>query len=748
MKNCKSHINSSYCLIKYSRKLTFPKFIFLAVLFLSQVLLSQSENISSYQYISPIPGSSFISPETNIIIRYGSIIVDLELEASIINVSGTRSGFHHGQLIAAKDNRTLIFKPSNPFYPGEKVSISFAGGLRTNDGKFLPRLEFSFYVSNQITVTDAIENRDYLSGCLIRFNSGDELKNFNYSAICDTGLPADLPNVHISISNKPADGCTFIAPWYFQGSFFDPNYLMIVDNHGTPVYYKKNDVLALDFKVHKNGILTYYDQGSDSFIAMDSSYNLINRFNCGNGYPTDFHDIQLIPNGNYLIMGQDFQTVRMDTIVPGGDTAAVVIGQIIQEKDANHNVIFQWRSWDHFLITDASEHINLTAHTIDYVHANSIELDYDENIIISCRNMDEVTKISRSTGEIIWRMGGKKNQFQFSNHPRGFSFQHDVRRLKDGNITIFDNGIFLIPQYTSILEYSLNELDKILSLDWSFSDGNHYSAAMGNSQRLDNGRTFIGWGSSWNPAATEVEYDGTKTFELKFDSLFYSYRAFRFPWRTNLITADNYRVDFEYIPVNLSGRREIVVRNNSNTQLEIASYYSRTSSFSVINNFPIVIDPFESRIVQIKFSPDSLAFFSDDIHLRIQRENEMIAQVIKVIGYSVPTASTKLEDNYLIQFELQQNYPNPFNPTTNIKYQIPELSFVTLKVYDVLGNKVATLVNEEKPSGSYEVEFSANSHSGEVRNLPAGRQGLTSGIYFYRLQAGDFVETKKMILIK
>jgi hypothetical protein len=85
-------------------------------------------------------------------------------------------------------------------------------------------------------------------------------------------------------------------------------------------------------------------------------------------------------------------------------------------------------------------------------------------------------------------------------------------------------------------------------------------------------------------------------------------------------------------------------------------------------------------------------------------------------------------------YHLYQNYPNPFNPTTKINYQIPELSFVTLKVYDVLGSEVTTLVNEEKSVGSYEVDFDATS--------------LPSGIYFFRLQAGPFVETKKMILVK
>jgi len=85
-------------------------------------------------------------------------------------------------------------------------------------------------------------------------------------------------------------------------------------------------------------------------------------------------------------------------------------------------------------------------------------------------------------------------------------------------------------------------------------------------------------------------------------------------------------------------------------------------------------------------------------------------------------------------YSLSNNYPNPFNPTTYIKYQIPELSFVTLKVYDVLGNEIATLVNEEKPAGKYEVEFDG--------------AGLPSGIYFYRIQTSSFHETKKMVFMK
>ena len=86
------------------------------------------------------------------------------------------------------------------------------------------------------------------------------------------------------------------------------------------------------------------------------------------------------------------------------------------------------------------------------------------------------------------------------------------------------------------------------------------------------------------------------------------------------------------------------------------------------------------------------------------------------------------------EYSLSQNYPNPFNPSTSIKFSILTSELVTLKVFDVLGNEVATLVNEEKPAGSYAVEFNASQ--------------LSSGVYFYKLEAGGFIETKKLTLIK
>ncbi len=100
----------------------------------------------------------------------------------------------------------------------------------------------------------------------------------------------------------------------------------------------------------------------------------------------------------------------------------------------------------------------------------------------------------------------------------------------------------------------------------------------------------------------------------------------------------------------------------------------------------------------------------------------------------------KENNSQILSFNLEQNYPNPFNPSTKIKYSVPQLSKVILKVFDVLGNEIETLINEEKPAGTYELTWNADGVS--------AKGGYTPGVYFYQLRAGSFVETKKMLLLK
>ncbi|MDO8548554.1 MAG: alpha-amylase family glycosyl hydrolase [Ignavibacteria bacterium] len=138
------------------------------------------------------------------------------------------------------------------------------------------------------------------------------------------------------------------------------------------------------------------------------------------------------------------------------------------------------------------------------------------------------------------------------------------------------------------------------------------------------------------------------------------------------------------------------------------------------------------------------AFTDDSILFSENAEVTLPAWDYKV--YETGSGITGVENEKTVpeEFTLSQNYPNPFNPSTTIQFSIPQQAFVTLKVFDLLGREVAALVDEEKPAGSYEVDFSAKGGSASGGNAIS----LSSGIYFYSLNAGNFTQTKKLMLLK
>jgi hypothetical protein len=187
---------------------------------------------------------------------------------------------------------------------------------------------------------------------------------------------------------------------------------------------------------------------------------------------------------------------------------------------------------------------------------------------------------------------------------------------------------------------------------------------------------------------------------------------------------------------------------------------SATEQFSIItplsgsiNQYSDSYPFFEEGFAAVYFEEDDFSPYyhtTDDIisHYNMNYCGEVIksagATLLKYMFQNTPTGIEEDEITQPTYFSLYQNYPNPFNPSTVISYQLPVIGFVTLKVYDLLGREVATLVNEEKSAGEYEVEFSAivgSASGGNAYNLP-------SGIYFYQLKAGNYSETRKMILLK
>ena len=349
--------------------------------------------------------------------------------------------------------------------------------------------------------------------------------------------PSDFPSVTVTVpANGTADGFVFANsfPWLLPTQ---NAYLLILDNNGEPVFYQRlHPGHGIDFKRLPDGTLSYWEGNRSGFVILDNSYREVNFVAPGNGYTImDVHELQLLPNGNYLFLAGDTQTVDMSKLVPGGNPQAAVLQQIIQEVDRNKNVVFQWRSLDHIPVTDSDQ--PLTDANIDYIHANALELDSDGNILLSSRHLDEITKINRQTGEIIWRLGGKANQFTFAtapgiSGPAEFYHQHDIRRLPNGHITLFDNHNEHDAQASRGLEYILDENAKTATLVAEYRNApDVFSLAMGNAQRLPNGNTLVDWGSNFAPNLTEFKPDGSKAFEMDFAGPLVTYRAFRFPWQ-------------------------------------------------------------------------------------------------------------------------------------------------------------------------------------------------------------------------
>ncbi len=503
-------------------------FFFFFVFF--QITLAKTD----IQFLSPQPNSKFIKTSSSVILRFTSKPDKSSLKNSSISISGSKSGLHKCDAKISSDGFTIIFTPVEEFHYSETVWVKISP-LKTQSDYSEP-INFTFETEKESIPVSSVEilKRE--------FNEAGEYKSKTlppFLSKAPSDLPSNFPQLTVTNSDNPSSGYTFLSNFAIGGPMTAGYYLMIVDNSGTPVYYKELDTAAYDFKRQPNGNLTYFAARTQKFYEMNSRYQIIDSFECGNGYSTDLHELLLFENGHSFMMSYDPQRVNMGGLVSHGDSNAVVIGLIIQELDENKNVIFQWRSWDYFDILDA-KHTNFTLPEIDYAHGNAIELCSDGNILISSRHMDEITKINRSTGNIIWRLGGKRNQFAFENETHYFSHQHAIRELPNGNITIFDNGNFYEPidpihgrntaPFSRVLEYRLDQTRLIATKVWEYVNNPPiFGFAMGYAERLDNGNTIIGWGAG-TPSVTEVTPSGEIVFEMSLPAGQVSYRAFRDSW--------------------------------------------------------------------------------------------------------------------------------------------------------------------------------------------------------------------------
>ena len=541
---------------------------------------------SDFSYLSPLPGSTLVPRTTNIIVRRQAT-VGRELLPGLARteIRGSSSGFHSARCTLAADGSTVLWVPDVPFTAGEQVTVTLPPWFHGRAAESGKSYAWSFTVSPSRVPSGVAAT--VAGGPRFRAQAG-----VTAGSGADS-VPATLPAVRLLTSDHPSAGSLFLAA--ANATAGTAQYAMIVDNSGVPVAYRSTAPLSCDdFKVQPNGLLSYAVVrwvdvwgGLAQAVEMvtDSTFAVIDSFQCGNGYTTDPHEFRMLPNGHAIMLAYDPEYVDMSLVVPGGNPDAIVYGSIIQELDEAKNVVFQWRSWDYVPITDCYD--DLTAPVLDYIHVNAIDVDTDGNLLVSCRETSTILKIDRFTGDVVWRLGGKRSQFMFygehaASAPNYFSFQHDVRRIANGHITLMDNGNQHAPPYSRAVEYALDETAMTATLVWEYRHApDVFNPAAGSVQRLPGGNTMIGWGNdnllgSGIAALTEVRPDGGVALEMSLPAGLFSYRALKFPWTSDQPSASVSVLDMHFgVPYRFASDTA-----NTGVAIQLASgdaMYSRTT---------------------------------------------------------------------------------------------------------------------------------------------------------------------------
>jgi Arylsulfotransferase (ASST) len=316
---------------------------------------------------------------------------------------------------------------------------------------------------------------------------------------------------------------------------------LIVDDSGQVVWchplQSSTQGRVMNFKVQTyrgKPVLTWGETPGE-YVIFDSSYHEIARLRAANGYNGDHHEFLISPQDTALIT--IYNAVPWDLTPVGGSKESVAWQGIVQELDIHSGeVLFEWQSLEHVGLEETYVKPREDHYPgIDYFHINSIDVDHDNNLLISARETSAVYKIDRTTGEVIWRLGGKKSDFEMGPGTE-FAFQHDARRQSDGTITIFDNGNTVfhngIPEAIEESRAIVLELDEEQMRAKLVRQYTHphkqYAHAAGNMQVLPNGNVFVGWGRALN--ISEFSRDGELLFDARLPPQNRSYRAFRFPW--------------------------------------------------------------------------------------------------------------------------------------------------------------------------------------------------------------------------
>ncbi len=435
--------------------------------------------------------------------------------AGKITLRGGKSGRHGFRKKRHGDSRGFSLILKRPLQPSEWVRVS--SRFRVFGAK---RRSWSFRTEN------------------LRLPRGKKLKPVARPATGQDGF-VTRPNLKPPVLEvKSTSGKASSRPLFVASKVAGST---IYDGEGEPVWFRPG--IAMDLRRQNwrgKPVLTWIEvptKGSGlkrtSYMIANSNYKLIRKFTPGNGYPADTHEFRLTPRGTAYITS--YRTRIRDLRKVGQPKRGRVSDSIAQEIDLKTGrVIWEWHSLDHVPVGETyAEHPRRPGNPFDYFHINSVADTPDGNVIISGRSTNTVYKVSRRTGKVMWRLGGKRSTFRMG-PDTGFSWQHDSQLFPGNRVTIYDNSDSPVTsspwaEQSSGIILKLNNRKKTARLERRFvNPAKPLASTQGNLQTLADGNYLVGWGGA--PLISEYTADGNMVFDGRFRGISSYYRAYRAPW--------------------------------------------------------------------------------------------------------------------------------------------------------------------------------------------------------------------------
>ncbi len=537
-------------------------------------------------------------------------------------------------------------------------------------------------------------------------------------------LQAQDPTVGLILNDdtKSYDGYTLFAPNLAKITY-------LIDHDGKLINQWESDVIpGVSAYLLEDGHLLRAAKSSDpsgvsglkgGFQKFEWDGTLVWDFYWG----TQHHDIEPMPNGNVLMVVNDrkvkniaIQAGRDSNLIDDGNIRSLSILEIKQTGLETGEIVWRWNVWDHLVqdfdnskdnfgvVADHPELMDVNFSkdgSQDWLHTNSVSYNEElDQIIVSNRSTHEVWVIDHSTttevaatheggnsgkgGDLLYRWGNPIGYGAGTEADQKLHGQHDAQWIEqglpgEGNIMIFSNG-WPDRGYSSIEEI-------VPPVD---GNGNYVLTA----------------GTAYEPSAQLWTY--TTPTQTDFNSQRFG-GSQRLPNGNTLICNADSGEFFEVTPT-----EEIVWK-----------YQNPVDGDNILNQGDQPVG-----------------------NLQVFRCYRYSSEYPGLVGKDLvpgeplelnPTTAVNDDGGEITKFKLYDNYPNPFNPTTAIEFAISKRELVTITVFDMLGNKVKTLVSQEMEPGIKSVNWNSTDNSDRM---------VSSGVYFYSIQAGDFIQTKKMILLR